>query len=254
MSAASFHFTHPPSYLLQFPPSNDPQTLKPPLSDRSFSRPFDIDPELYQHALLPVVPISIAVIYGTTVIIINRVNKARGHKPWAFSKSSAFYAFVLAHNVFLALYSAWTFMGMINAYRQSWPGWKGEYGLAGAIDSLCKIHGPRGFGSAATYSHAGNKWEVTDRSIALLGGLPDASDVGRIWNEGLAFYGWLFYISKFYEVVDTFIVLAKGKKSSFLQTYHHTGAMMCMWAGIRYMSPPIWMFVLINSGLHSVMV
>ena len=76
----------------------------------------------------------------------------------------------------------------------------------------------------------------------------------RIWNEGLAFYGWLFYLSKFYEVVDTLIILAKGRKSSLLQTYHHAGAMLCMWAGIRYMSPPIWMFVLVNSGIHAIMV
>ncbi len=53
-------------------------------------------------------------------------------------------------------------------------------------------------------------------------------DTGRIWNEGLAFYGWIFYLSKFYEVLDTFIILAKGKLSSTLQTYHHAGAMMCM--------------------------
>jgi len=28
---------------------------------------------------------------------------------------------------------------------------------------------------------------------------------------------------------------------------------MCMWAGIRYMSPPIWMFVFVNSGIHALM-
>ena len=90
--------------------------------------------------------------------------------------------------------------------------------------------------------------------MKLLDGSPDSTDLGRLWNEGLGFYGWLFYISKFYEVVDTLIILAKGKNSSMLQTFHHAGAMMCMWAGIRYMSPPIWMFVFINSGLHGLMV
>ena len=90
--------------------------------------------------------------------------------------------------------------------------------------------------------------------MKLAGDIPDSTDVGRIWNEGLAFYGWLFYISKFYEMVDTAIILTKGKKSSVLQTFHHAGAMLCMWAGIRYMSPPIWMFVCINSFLHTIMV
>ena len=143
---------------------------------------------------------------------------------------------------------------MLNAFRHTWPGLLGENGIVGAVDAMCKINGPRGLGSAATYDPTGNTWGFTDRAMKLLDGNPNNTDVGRLWNEGLAYYGWLFYISKFYEVVDTLIVLAKGKNSSILQTYHHAGAMMCMWAGIRYMSPPIWMFVLINSGLHALMV
>ena len=145
---------------------------------------------------------------------------------------------------------------MINAIRLCFPGWRGPYGLAGAVDALCKIQGPRGIGDAATYNESTGAWGIMNQSLRLAadGLAPDSSDVGRIWNEGLAFYGWLFYISKFYEVIDTFIILAKGKKSSFLQTYHHAGAMMCMWAGIRYMAPPIWMFVLVNAGLHALMV
>ena len=145
---------------------------------------------------------------------------------------------------------------MINALVLSFSGWRGDYGLAGVADSLCKIHGPRGMGSAATYNETTSAWGMTNRAFHLAAdGLgPESTDVGRIWNEGLAFYGWLFYLSKFYEVIDTAIILAKGKKSSFLQTYHHAGAMLSMWAGIRYMSPPIWMFVLVNSGIHAVMV
>ena len=143
---------------------------------------------------------------------------------------------------------------MLNAIVHSWPGIKGPNGFAGAVDALCKINGPRGLGSATTYNISTGAWSVTDEAIKLVGGSPDSTDVGRIWNEGLAFYGWLFYISKFYEIVDTMIVLAKGKKSSILQTYHHAGAMMAMWAGIRYMSPPIWMFVIVNSAIHTLVV
>ena len=254
VTAPTVHATLPPSYLLKFPPSPEPQVLSPPVADYTFARPFDINTELYNNALHVAVPISIAIVYATTVTILNRVNKQREHKPWAISKSLPFYAFVVTHNIILALYSGWTCLGMIRAIRHSWPGWEGEHGLVGVVDTLCKINGPRGLGSAATFNHDSGSWGVTDQAIHLLGGSPDSTDVGRIWNEGLAFYGWLFYVSKFYEIVDTFIILAKGKKSSVLQTYHHAGAMMCLWAGIRYMSPPIWMFVLINSGLHAYMV
>lgn len=143
---------------------------------------------------------------------------------------------------------------MVRALRHTWSGASSENGLVGAVDTLCKMHGPRGLGDAATYNSSTNLWEIKNRLIHLgTDGSPDATDVGRLWNEGLAFWGWFFYLSKFYEVLDTFIILAKGKRSSTLQTYHHAGAMLCMWAGIRFMSPPIWMFVLVNSGIHALM-
>jgi hypothetical protein len=97
-------------------------------------------------------------------------------------------------------------------------------------------------------------WETHSPETALsASGEPLNTDTGRLWNEGLAFYGWIFYLSKFYEVLDTVIILAKGKQSSTLQTYHHAGAMMCMWAGIRYMAPPIWIFCFVNSFIHALM-
>ncbi|KAI4213871.1 MAG: hypothetical protein LQ351_003566 [Letrouitia transgressa] len=250
----SVETTWPSFDLLKFPPAPEPQTLRPPVSDFSLARPFNIDPGLYNDALHTLVPISIATVYAVIANYVNNVNKRRENKPWAISRSGIFYVFVLLHNIFLAAFSAWTFVGMLNAIANSWPGLSGERGFARAADSLCKIHGPRGYGSAATFNPKTTSWGFTDTAMKLEESLPDTTDVGRLWNEGLAFYGWLFYISKFYEVMDTAIVLAKGKNTAFFQTYHHAGAMMCMWAGIRYMSPPIWMFVLINSGIHALMV
>ncbi len=251
----SVHLTYPHPSLFTFPPASEPKVLTPPASDHTLARPFDINPQTYNDLLSVNWPVTIAIIYATTVSILNRVNKRRGNKPWAFSKSYPFYAFVLLHNIFLAIYSAWTFVGMFQALRAVWPGWDGKYGTAGVVDAFCKLNGPRGLGNAATYNFTNNVWGYTNKALKLTtGGLPDSTDVGRLWNEGLAYYGWLFYLSKFYEVVDTLIVLAKGKKSSLLQTYHHAGAMMCMWAGIRYMAPPIWMFVTVNSLIHAMMV
>jgi hypothetical protein len=47
------------------------------------------------------------------------------------------------------------------------------------------------------------------------------------------FFCYIFYLSKFYEVLDTVIILAKGKKVGMLQSYHHTGAIYTMYAGYR---------------------
>ena len=188
----------------------------------------------------------------------NVYNKKRDYKAWPISKADGFKYFVVVHNIVLALYSFATFVAMFRAIAQTLPGWDAaSSGLwrAETADALCKLHGPRGLGDAATFNTTINIWEAKNSLIKLgVDGVPDTMDVGRLWNEGLAFWGWMFYVSKFYEVLDTFIILAKGKRSATLQTYHHAGAMLCMWAGIRYMSPPIWMFVFINSAIHAMMV
>ena len=254
-TAATAYITYPPASLLDiFPPSPNPTALAPPQSDFTFARPFNIDPGLYNELLNVQWPLAIAAAYAIIVYILNKKNRQSKNEAWAVSKSPVFYVFVLLHNFFLAAFSFWTFFGMINAIRKTWPGFEGDQKWAVAADALCKVHGPRGLGSAATFNAGSSTWGFTDSTMKLLDDSPDSTDVGRLWNEGLGFYGWLFYVSKFYEVIDTLIILAKGKNSSVLQTFHHAGAMMCMWAGIRYMSPPIWMFVFVNSGLHGLMV
>lgn len=256
VSAPAVKPTVLPSSYFKFPPSPEPNTLPPPPDHPNLAHPFTIQPEAYNALLSANVPITIALIYASIVTLLNSVNAGRKYEPWAISRTRLFKLFVILHNIVLAVYSAWTFVGMVNALRLSLPAWGEGAGVAGTVDALCKIHGPRGHGSAATYNATTTAWTMTNRLFHLAAdGLgPETTDTGRIWNEGLAFYGWLFYLSKFYEVVDTFIILAKGKKSSFLQTYHHAGAMLSVWAGIRYMSPPIWMFVLINSFIHAIMV
>lgn len=250
----SVHITPIPISFLRFPPDALPSTVPPPSGVRTLSHPFPITPDIYNALLSVYVPITVALIYATSVTILDRYNAKRDFEPWPISKTRAFGAFVIAHNVFLALFSAWTFVGLVNAVTTSLDGANTEHGWVGVVDALCKINGPRGLGDAATFNSSTSGWGFTNRALRLAADqLPDTTDIGRIWNEGLAFYGWLFYLSKFYEVVDTLIIIAKGKKTSFLQTYHHVGAMICMWAGIRYMAPPIWMFVLVNSFIHVLM-
>ncbi|KAJ5893907.1 hypothetical protein N7495_005598 [Penicillium taxi] len=74
-----------------------------------------------------------------------------------------------------------------------------------------------------------------------------------VWEGGGGYLTWIFYISKFYEVVDTLIILARGKKSSALQTYHHAGVIICGWAVIRYESPLGFLGVVLNAGIYTLM-
>lgn len=246
----------PPRSFFTFPPKPHTPALPPSSPESSFKSPFPISAKTYNRALDGRLPLTFAATYIVCAFVLNQINRRRGYKPYAISKTGAFKVFVLLHNAALALYSGVTCAAMVRALNVSLSGSMDRYGLPGAVDALCKIQGPRGYGDAIMFNATSNTYASKNTLIHLAEDMltPDSSDLGRIWNEGLAFWGWFFYLSKFYEVVDTMIILTKGKRSSTLQTYHHAGAMLCMWAGMRYMSPPIWMFCLVNSGIHTMMV
>lgn len=246
--------TMPDPNLFSFPPANAPAPIPPFPVETSIMRPFNIPDHIFTAALDYTVPLTIATLYAVTVKSLNVYNKSRNKKPWAISKTRPFFVFVVLHNIFLCVYSAWTFWGMLGGMRRSILNPIGPTGVVGTVDSFCRLHGSQGPGNSIHYDDASSSFVSTTSDAAIVAGLPSRTQMGRMWNEGLAYYGWIFYISKFYEVLDTFIILAKGKPSSTLQTYHHAGAMLSMWAGVRYMSAPIWMFVLVNSFIHSLMV
>lgn len=255
MSGPSIYLTLPHLSLFKFPPDTVPRTLPAPHDEHTFRSPFAIRPDIYNFVLNWELPLTFAAVYVVSVFALNSYNKTQEYQPWSITKYRAFKWFVILHNVLLAIFSAATFVAMSRAINHTWPGLNNPNGPAGVADALCKIHGPRGLGDAAFFNTTTNIWEIKNQLIHLgVGGNPDPTDVGRLWNEGLAFWGWWFYVSKFYEVIDTLIIITKGKRSATLQTYHHAGAMVCMWAGMRFMSPPIWMFVFINSAIHAMMV
>ncbi|KAI9179226.1 hypothetical protein H9P43_005889 [Blastocladiella emersonii ATCC 22665] len=76
---------------------------------------------------------------------------------------------------------------------------------------------------------------------------------GAYWTEALGYYTWVFYLSKYWEILDTVIILAKGKQSSLLQTYHHIGAILCMHVNYYTASTPVVFFVIFNSFIHTIM-
>ncbi|KAF2231005.1 hypothetical protein EV356DRAFT_431106, partial [Viridothelium virens] len=256
MSATSVYLSFPDSSLFKLQPDPYPKAVPPPSDFYSLRSPWPISSETYNFWLQPAIPATFAAVYASVIVSLNIFNRRNGNQPWSISRTKTFRFLVLTHNILLMLYSAATCAALVRALRHTWPSYGGsEYKFAEAVDSLCKMHGPRGIGDAAFYNASSSRWTIKNSAIRLaLNGTPDSTDVGRLWNEGLAFWGWLFYLSKFYEVIDSFILVLKGKRSSTLQVYHHAGAMAAMWAGIRYMSPPIWMFVCVNSFIHTWMV
>lgn len=76
---------------------------------------------------------------------------------------------------------------------------------------------------------------------------------GWAYRHGLGFWTWVFYMSKYYELLDTAILLAKGRPSSFLQTFHHAGSIISMWSLASTRAFGAWVFVGFNSFIHTLM-
>jgi hypothetical protein len=64
---------------------------------------------------------------------------------------------------------------------------------------------------------------------------------------------FLFYVSKYYEYMDTVLLLAKGKKPIFLQKFHHCGAVIVWHLSYVFSLDALFFISLINSGVHSIM-
>lgn len=73
-------------------------------------------------------------------------------------------------------------------------------------------------------------------------------------NSGaLFFWCYIFYLSKYYDFVDTLLLVLRKKPIGFLHMYHHASLpllcvlTMCNWR------LPVWTGAIINSGVHVVM-
>lgn len=198
-------------------------------------------------------PIAIAIVYFCSVHYLNTVVQKRQIKqfkathpkeeipknlkklpaaPYAITKMFFFKPLVLLHNILLCVYSVWTFIGFTKT-----------------ISYVSNNLTPLNFKNFDIFK-SDMFWQCMCNEND---GFPIWSNYDAANLKGLTFWGYLFYLSKYYEIIDTIIILLKGRPSSLLQSYHHSGAILCMWSGVRYMSSPIWIFVVFNSFIHSIM-
>jgi hypothetical protein len=99
--------------------------------------------------------------------------------------------FSFVHNLLLCAYSGWTFY---NTYQ--------------LVQTVTAIH------------------QKANPSLSWMSAfyLTNCDTDGLLWAKH-DFGTWVFhfYLSKYYEFVDTWIILLKDKKPMFLQTFHHAG-------------------------------
>lgn len=73
------------------------------------------------------------------------------------------------------------------------------------------------------------------------------------YEKTYGYWSHLFYLSKFYEFIDTFIVVAKGRRPITLQVFHHCGAVFGMWLLHVTRCSGGYLFVVENSFIHTIM-
>lgn len=62
-----------------------------------------------------------------------------------------------------------------------------------------------------------------------------------------------FYMSKYYEFFDTFLLYLNGKTPIFLQKYHHIGAVLSWHLTYVYKMDSIWIPSIANAFVHTIM-
>jgi len=111
----------------------------------------------YDLFLNPVVPIAFGIVYFAVAKTLSHLQNGKNRIP-----GKRWQAFIFSHNVFLAIYSGWTFLGTApQVFGAFWRGFA-EHGVAGLTHAFC------------------------DSSFA-------------IWSsESFSKFAYLFYLSKFY--------------------------------------------------------
>lgn len=173
---------------------------------------------VFELSLSPWVPLLTGVVYLFATHATNhRFGPGKAQPADLVKRSYGLSQTVLGHNILLALYSGWTFFHAVTRIGSYLFGGAYAGGFAGLTNAYCTV-------------------PIADASYA-----------------GLGLYVYLFYISKYYEIIDSVILILKGKPVSNLQSYHHAGAILCMWAAYRYSASAVFIFLLFNSLVHTLM-
>lgn len=71
---------------------------------------------------------------------------------------------------------------------------------------------------------------------------------GRLW-----FWSYVYYLSKYYEFLDTILLLLKAKPASFLHVFHHAFVVVMSWLWVDQVQTLQFGGLLTNTAVHVVM-
>ena len=79
---------------------------------------------------------------------------------------------------------------------------------------------------------------------------PSTEPRGALW-----YWSYLYYLSKYYELLDTVLQLLKGRPPPhfFLHVYHHATVLLMAWFWLQYVQSLQFIGLLFNTSVHVVM-
>jgi len=81
-----------------------------------------------------------------------------------------------------------------------------------------------------------------------------ASDCSILVQDSIFYWATVaFYWSKFVEYFDTLFLYVRGVPVTYLHWFHHIGAAFSLNFGLQYGAEPLWIFVWLNSFVHTIM-
>ena len=109
------------------------------------------------------------------------------------------------------------------------------------------------FGSLIMFG--GSTFEVYNR-VRMEGiGWMFCEKYGMVATGPLFFWSYVYYLSKFYELLDTFLQLLQGKTPPhfLLHSYHHACVIMMCWCWLQYCPTLQFIGIMFNTFVHVVM-
>ncbi|CAM6099961.1 unnamed protein product [Calypogeia fissa] len=91
-------------------------------------------------------------------------------------------------------------------------------------------------------------WGPKSGRLLLLCFPPGTRPVGRVF-----FWSYMYYLSKYYELVDTFILILKKRQLTFLHVFHHATVIFMSFFWLEFAMSLQIVALLTNSGVHVVM-
>lgn len=77
-------------------------------------------------------------------------------------------------------------------------------------------------------------------------------NVETLWDGKLGYVTYIFYLSKYYELLDTVLLAVKGKEVIFLHVYHHCTMIFLTWSWFAFdWLEGAWWCCLVNSLIHT---